>query len=228
MRKTLGICLAASCALWLGGCGDDDSACVESCEEGDASSTGTDSEDTVSDTDRSSTSTGRTTSAATTASGTGDEADSGAALPDSGNTSVEADSGVDADGSVNGDGGVDTDADVPEGDGGLSPDAGDAEVTESDAAPPDAGDEPSLTACEQACVTAAEVGCADNSDCETSICGLSIGSPAECEDEVDAYLECVAAADPEDEEDFECSDDQPSYIGAGCYPLLQAWSACFQ
>lgn len=206
MRKTFGICVAASLALWLGGCGDDEGACVGTCEEVDAGTSG-------------STSSGTTSGGGTTSSGT----TSSSSVTDAGSTSVDSDAAT-----------IETDAavtDTPDGssdestsepaptDGGVEGDAGDA------GADGDAGDELLLSAeCAAACATALEVGCSDQASCQFSVCGIELDSPPGCEAEVAAYLECVADADPETE--FECEDDAPMYNGNGCDDALLAWIDC--
>lgn len=208
MRKTFGILISASLALWVVGCGDDDGSCVGSCGEVDSGTTGSTSSGKTS-----ATSGGGTTSTAATSS----QSD-----PDAGSTN-DADAGsTDAGVSTETpDGSLDASTDEPV-DGGANTDAGDAAPEEGDAGDAAIALSPACTA---ACTTALEVGCADPSVCNVSVCGIEFDSPPGCEAEVNEYLECIGEADPET--DFVCDDDAPMYIGAGCDDALSAWSECF-
>jgi hypothetical protein len=212
MRRTLGICLAASLTIWLGGCSDDDSVCIDCKEEVDADTSDT-SEDTSDDT----TSTEPNTDAGTTSQTQGTSSNSNgtdASVPetDSGSTSeTPTDGGSDnasessepRDAAVSGDDGGTTAADA--GDAGL------------DDAATDAGDEPALPPCEQVCVTAAPLDCASCDFCTF----LDINP--ECDVEANEYLQCVADSSIDD---FVCSDDAVSYVSYGCQELSDTWAAC--
>ncbi len=231
MRKTLGICVAASLALLLGGCGDDDSACIGSCEEGDASGTGSDDTDTTTDTDESDES-DESESTTDTSSSTDEESDSS----DTESTTPETDAGSTSESPEDGGGAdedsgtvVETDAAVPEGDGGVTADAGDAATEEETDSGTDTEDEDAgpvrSEACAAACATGAEAdGCEDTAACDSSVCGIEQGNPAHCVDEANAYLECISAADPST--DFVCDDGAPTYIASGCDTELFTWIDC--
>jgi hypothetical protein len=207
MRKTLGICVTASLALWLGGCGDDDDACTTTCGEPDAA---------VTDTDPTSTSTSSSSTSRSTASSSSSQtaADSGSSEEPDAETPSSTDAGS-PDADVDIDSGSPVDA--------ATPDGGTVDGGSTDAGSVDGGDV-ELTACEQACATAEAADCVDNSTCSTTgVCGIQTDSPEECLDEAAEYLLCVAAADPSE---FACEDDQPTYTGDGCNEALFTWIDC--
>jgi hypothetical protein len=226
MRKTFGISIAASLALMLAGCGDD-SSCEGSCgSEPDAAmddETESDETETDKDTETSDDSEAGTPTETDTETdepveaGTSTETDpTDTSLPDAG-PSEDDDAGSDEEeeeaGTAPTDGGPTTDEPTEAG-----------PVEDPDAAT-DGGGSSAPTACEQACATAAEKGCDDNSTCEMSICGIRDVNP-NCLPEADAYLECMAASDPQDA--FVCGEDgTPQYVSSECNdPVFNAWVAC--
>lgn len=197
MRKTFGICVAASLTLWLGGCGDDDSACI-SCGEPDAATTTTNEPDDAGTSTQTSSSTSTSTSSGNTTSSEPSTDGGSTGTPDSG---LVGDAG-----SV-----VDVDAAVTDTDAGPLGDAGDAGQTDGGTDTSADAQAPVGTPCEQACaaLAAANLECEDTS---CALCDIADFFP-ECSAEIDAYLECIGTA-PTDA--FSCDDGSLYYTSEDC------------
>lgn len=233
MRKAFGISVAASLALLLAGCADD-SSCESNCVgEADAAVEKDDEDpDTDKDSDTDEDSDTETNDDSEAGTPTETDTDSDTDEPTEAGTSTETQPTDTSDASSPD---VEPEAGTPDPleEAGTAP--GDAAVTPGEPTEAGSGDDPdpatdgggggAETACDRACATASEKGCAVNETCETDLCNIRDVNP-NCTAEVDAYFDCIGRSNPND--DFVCNEeDEPQFVGTDCEdPYFNTWFDC--